>query len=258
MQIMIVGCGEMGSALAEGLAKTPGADFLFHDAHPEKAEELAKKLGGKAVKNTSNISDEAVLLLACKPDNIDSAATFLKDLPACKFLGSVLAGVKTATLKKHFPRLTPVRLMPNLAVRYGEGVIAVAEDASLPTNDISTFLAPLGTVKWLPEKDIDAFTALAGSGPAFIYVIIEALVDAGIFMGLKQKDSTDIAAAMIKGSLTVLEKSGKSPSQLKTQVTSPGGTTIAGLRKMEEKNVRSALFETLIATYEKSKSMGKE
>jgi pyrroline-5-carboxylate reductase len=146
-------------------------------------------------------------------------------------------------------------MMPNLAIIYGEGVIGLSSDDSFPKSDkdkLSNAIESLGKLVWIPESKMDALTALAGSGPAFFLTMFEAMVESGIAMGFTAKETQSLIHQMVIGSLTLLEKTGKHPAELKWQITSPAGTTIAGLKKLEEQALRSAIINTFLATYERA------
>jgi len=170
---------------------------------------------------------------------------------------SILASVPIAKLKEAFPGKAVLRMMPNLAVRYGDGVVALAEDPDLlhMKHIIEENFSPLGLIKWIPEEKFDAITALTGSGPAFVFAMVQAMVEAGIAMGLSATEGYELVKQMMGGALTMLYESDDHPTELKWRVTSPGGVTIAGLRAFEERSVGSGIIETFLAAYEKSKNL---
>lgn len=256
--IRIIGAGKMGANIAHPLAKAHS--LSFYDKQIEKAQALAHEYNAAAVSSPfQGVSQETIVLLAIKPQDF---VTFLEVKAPSQFhsLISILTGVTLSTLESAFPSIPIFRMMPNLAVRSGEGVVALAtsqKTSSLLREEISHLFLPLGLVKWFPESQFDGVTSLTGSGPGFFFVLVEAMIDAGIAMGFSHEDAFDLAKQMIAGSLSIMKETGKLPGELKWQVTSPGGTTIAGLRKLEEKGVRSGLIETFLAAYERSKSLFK-
>jgi pyrroline-5-carboxylate reductase len=169
----------------------------------------------------------------------------------------LLSGTTLNTLESFFSPSRIVRMMPNLPLIYGEGVIALcADDRKAEDKDrLQKIFEVLGKVYWLPEEKMDALTALAGSGPAFFFVMVEAMIDSGIAMGFTAADSQKIVLQMLQGSLTLLEKTGKHPGELKWQVTSPQGTTIAGLKRLEELALRGGIINTFLATYERTRQL---
>jgi pyrroline-5-carboxylate reductase len=258
MKITIFGCGNIGKALAERLS--PHHTLFLYDHNYSKIEELEKNGFGKAVKKPKEALQQSdIVILAIKAQGIgDDTAVINGTDNAKQILLSLLPGIPISRLKKQFPSNTIIRMMPNLALTYGEGLIGLCaeDDVTNEFRDLCTRLCkPLGKTYWLPESKIDAFTSLAGSGPAFIFAMMESMVDAGITMGFSAKDSTELVIQMLRGSVTMVEKSGKHPGELKWQVASPAGTTISGLNKFEEQAVRSGIIKTFIAAYERAKEL---
>lgn len=258
MKIAIIGCGNMGKGLAKCLAQTN--QLYFYDYQVEKAEKLEQEGYGKAcreMKETLHFAEW--ILLAIKPQNLKEVVDQMgKELKHEQIIISLLAGTPIEILKHFFPSVTVVRMMPNLALIYGEGVIGLsAEDNLLKQHQeqlIKTFEL-LGKIYWLPESKIDALTALAGSGPAFFFVMIEAMIDAGILMGFTAQDAQGLVQQMLQGSLTLLEKTHQHPGELKWQIASPGGTTIAGLKRLEEQATRGHIINTFLAAYERAQQL---
>jgi pyrroline-5-carboxylate reductase len=140
-------------------------------------------------------------------------------------------------------------------------VIGLSADETIQEKDkerVTTTFASLGKICWLPENKIDGLSALTGSGPAFFFVMVEAMVDAGIAMGFAAKEAKGLVYQMLQGSLALLEKTDKHPGELKWQITSPQGTTIAGLQKLEELAVRGGIMNAFLATYDRAKKMSEE
>lgn len=257
MKIAIIGCGNMGGAIAKGLSKTN--QLFLYDRHIEKTEKLAHEGCGKACKGISEAVDAAeVIILAIKPQDISQLAKTLKDsLKNNQTVISLLAGVTIESLMQLFPGKSIIRMMPNLPIVCGEGVIGLSS-TQIKTEEKDSFsktFEALGKTYWIPEEKMDAFTSLSGSGPAFFYAMVEAMVDAGIAMGFTAKDSSDIVQSMLKSSLALLDKSQQHPGELKWKITSPGGTTIAGLRRLEESALRGAIMNVFLAAYERSKEL---
>lgn len=150
--------------------------------------------------------------------------------------------------------------MPNLAMCYGAGVIGIVDSPNLPLSlkdELEKLLAPLGWIYWLKESKIDALTSLTGSGPAFMLTLIEAMTEAGIAMGIQASDAQELILRMLQGCLTMMQKTGKHPGELKWQIASPNGTTMAGLRVLEREHVRSGLIETFLAAYQRAQEIAK-
>jgi pyrroline-5-carboxylate reductase len=258
MQIAIIGCGTMGSGLAQRLSET--CRLCFYDRNSEKAKKLEKAGYGKAYKGLKDaLQGSEWVILAIKPQNLKEASEAIrKELKKDQILVSILAGISTGALKGFFPGVKIVRMMPNLALIYGEGVIGLSSQENLSQKDqeaLTRAFEHLGKIYWLPESKIEGLAALAGSGPAFVFTLVEAMIDAGVAMGFAAKDARDLVCQMLQGSLTLLEKTEKHPGELKWQITSPQGTTIAGLRKLEESAVRGGIMNTFLAAYERSKEL---
>lgn len=256
--MIILGCGNMGTAFAKRLSINHEIGLFDRNFH--KAEKLATEYCGHAFANIKEALDWAdAIILAVKPQNLSAAAPLINDSAKDKqMLFSLLAGITLETLSHHFPRCQIVRLMPNLAVGHGDGLIGMATQKEVGQSEmdaLAKLFEPLGKVFWLPEEKFNAFIALGGSGPAFMFVLIEAMVDAGISMGLNVHEAQLIIHQMIKGSLTMLDETEKHPGKLKWEVASPGGTTIAGLKIMEEEAMRSSMIKTFWAAYTMAKEM---
>lgn len=250
-KITIIGCGNMGQALAKRLS--PTNELFFYDRNREKVEDLEKKGYGTACSNIIEaVCSSEIIILAIKPQNLKQVAELkLKDHQA---IVSLLAGTTIETLRKYFPTVQIVRMMPNLPLVYGEGVIGLSLD-NQDKEHWKKLFEPLGKIYWLAEEKIDALTALAGSGPAFFYSMVEAMVDAGIAMGFSASDAQDLVHQMLKGSLVLLEQTAKHPGELKWQIASPQGTTIAGLKRLEELALRGGIINTFLAAYDRSKTL---
>jgi pyrroline-5-carboxylate reductase len=260
MKIAIIGCGTMGSAFARHLAHKNSV--ILSDRDEIKAQDLAQEIGAIAQKNLDLTVREAdVVLLAVKPKDLSAIAKAMKSsFSEGKILISILAGVPLSVLKRSFPSVSVVRAMPNLALICGHGVIGLSEDDQLPEEirkTVGSLLNGLGLHVWMAEEKLEALTALSGSGIGFIFVMIEAMMEAGVYLGFTAHDSKEFVLQTMEGAIALMRKTGKHPAELKLNVSSPGGTTIEGLRVMEEKAVRSGIIHTMIACYEKAHQMMK-
>ncbi len=260
MHITIIGCGNMGNGLAKRLSSVNKLSLF--DRNFVKAEIIETAGYGKAFRTLSEaLFGSEMIILAIKPQNLKEAGDSIgKLMQKDQILVSLLAGTSMETLKHYFPHVRSVRMMPNLALIYGEGVIGLSCDENFSNEEresISKIFECLGKTYWFPESKIDALSALTGSAPAFIFVIIESMIDAGIAMGFSSIDAQNLVYQMLNGSLTLLQKSEKHPGELKWQITSPKGTTIAGLRTLEEHAVRAGIINTLLSTYERAIEINK-
>lgn len=258
MKISIIGCGNMGSGIATRLSETN--QLFLYDHSSEKTEILAKKGYGKAYQKIDEaLNQSEMIILAVKPDNIKEAGELIKNhLRNDQIIVSLITGITIETLQSYFPNVKVIRMMPNLAVIYGEGVVGLSSNEKLEKEEkdhLTKIFSPLGKIHWMPEEKINALTALAGSGPGFVFAIVEAMADSGIAMGFSSEDSKNLVCQMLRGSLTLLEQTGKHPGELKWQVTSPKGTTIAGLKKLEESAIRGGIMNTFLSAYERANEL---
>lgn len=255
MRVGVIGCGVMGSAIARRLA-AGGTELALLDHNKEKAKALAEELGGKFL---DNLADPDLLFIAVKPKDFPSLAESLT-LKKGMLVISIMAGISLETLKRGLPSAKVVRAMPNLALLSGESMTTLVEDPSLDKNkqkEVETLFGMMGKYLWIKEEEIDAATALAGSGPAFILGVIEGMVEAGISMGLRADVSLQLAMQTCLGSVALLEATNENPQSLRWMISSPGGTTIAGLGVFEELGVRFGMTKTILAAFEKAKRMEK-
>lgn len=251
----------MGGAIARRLS--PYASIFLFDRHPPKIQTMEKEGLGIACKDLGEALTRAdIVLLAVKPQNFEEIAPYLNTVMKPKqLLISLLTGTTLATLKSlvHKPKI--IRMMPNLALQCGEGVIGLSAEDSIDQktrSQANDLFNPLGKIYWLPESKMDALTALTGSGPAFMFVIFEAIIEAGILLGFNSKDSSELVLQMIKGSVAVVEESTKHPGEHKWQVTSPSGTTIAGIKQLEKGALRHTIMDVFLAAYERAIQLQKQ
>lgn len=247
MRIGIIGYGNMGRAFALGLKDH--YDIIVFDKDTSK-KELALQDGIGFSNSIEFLLDSVdLIILSIKPQDLAS----LKELNFNgKSLVSMLAGTSVSKLKEHIKDAYITRIMPNLAVIYKKGVIGFySEDAKKEV--IKSMLEHLGKVYELEEKYFDAFTAIGGSGPAFVASIVEAMRLSGIYMGLNKDLSYDLAVATIEGTLELLKAYNE--EELILKVSSPAGTTIEGIYNIEKTGLKGILMETFIRAYQKSKSL---
>lgn len=258
MRVGIIGCGVMGSALARTIVKNH--ELILYDHKQNHSEPLAREIGAKACfdLNTFSVGID-VVILATKPKQLVEVAEDLDPLLSRKtLLLSILAGTALETLQASFSNPTLFRLMPNLPLVCGKGMIGIVEESSQSLEDrgkVQDVLQGLGKVSWLPESLINAFTALTGSNPAFIYLIIEAMIEAGVSIGVKASEAQELILDTIEGSLELLRSSQESLQNLRWKIASPGGTTIAGLNELEAHKVRHGVIRGIQCAYEKANEM---
>lgn len=260
MKIGIIGCGHMGGGIAKRLADHH--EIFLYGRNQNKTEILAEQIKGKICKDAVDLLDKVeLIILAVKPKDLDNvvhqiSGKFSKE----QILVSVLSGTTLKTLSNAFKMTMVVRMMPNMAVVQGEGVIGFSGLDTLCEKDkekLTQLFLPLGLVRWFSESMMDGVTSLTGSGPAFVLVMIETMVDASIKMGFNAAEGQELVLQMIQGTLSMLRETQKHPAELKWQITSPGGTTIAGLNELEASGLRNAIIKTFVAAYEHSKAMSR-
>ncbi|MBS0629075.1 MAG: pyrroline-5-carboxylate reductase [Verrucomicrobia bacterium] len=248
MRIAIIGCGVMGSAFARQFAKK-GHELVLCDHFAQKGEALAKELRAKFQAAPINaVKGAEVVLLAIKPKDLGKIKVSLKG----KTVISILAGTTLETLKRRFAGAKIVRAMPNLALTQGEAVIALAGEK---IDEVDQLLKGMGLIFWTQEEKIDPITALAGSGPAFVIAIIEALTESGIELGLPAAEAQELVLQTIMGAVALVKAGKGHPGQIRWQISAPAGTTIAGLAAFEECGVRSGIRKTILATYKRAKEL---
>jgi pyrroline-5-carboxylate reductase len=244
----------MGGAIARHLSFKH--QVILYDHREEKAKGLAKELGAEYTLAITDLPPKAeIILLAVKPKDLKYVSQELL-LGQEHLLISVLAGTSLATLKTYFPEPEILRIMPNLGVICGQGVIGLVDELSSEWKKKAVGLFEgQGTLLWLPESQIDALTALTGSGPAFIAHFIEGMIEGGVQLGFTSEEAHDLVLQTLEGTLTLLRSLEMSPAMLKTRVASPGGTTMAGLKALEAQEVQKGIVAAFLAAYERALEM---
>ncbi|MGY1749121.1 pyrroline-5-carboxylate reductase [Modestobacter sp. SYSU DS0511] len=263
--LAVVGGGKIGEALLAGLVRQAGSGdgIRVVERSPERAAELTARYGVDALDLAEAAAQARVLLLAVKPQDLDALLGLLAPHVAADahLVVSVAAGVSTGRIEAALPAGTPVvRVMPNTPALVDAGMSVLsagahATDAHL--DEAESLLAPVGQVRRVPESQQDAVTALSGSGPAYFFYLVEAMIDAGILLGLPRSVAADLIVQTAYGSAVMLRDSGEHPVQLREAVTSPGGTTIAAIRELERHGVRAALIAAIEAAHDRSVELGR-
>lgn len=256
MKIAVIGTGNMGSAIARHLAKDH--QLILNNRTPEEAKKLSKEIGATFEPNAYKAIEQAEwVVLAIKPQDLNafvSSGTLAKG----KVIISILAAKSLEQLKSLFPGSTLIRCMPNLALSVNEGVLGFAEDSSLPQaliKKVHALFDELGLIVWLPEKQINALAALAGSGLGLAFQLIEAMIDGGVLIGLSAEKSRDLVLQTFVGAVAMIRQTKKHPAELKLQVASPGGITIEGLKVLKDKAVSGAIMSALEAIMKKNREI---
>ena len=264
-RVAFLGAGNMGEALIKGLAQAglvPTGSISASDPRADHLAQVAHRYGIRAVADNSALVSEAdVIILAVKPQIM---AAVLKQIASVvddgKLLISIAAGVSTRKLRDHLGKPARlIRVMPNTPALVLEGVTAVARAEGLKAGDLEAaqeLFAAVGKVVVLEESAMDAVTGLSGSGPAYVAIAIEALADGGVKMGLDRATAMTLAAQTVLGSARLLLETGVHPGQLKDMVSSPGGTTIAGIAGLEDGGFRRALIQAVERATLRSRELG--
>jgi pyrroline-5-carboxylate reductase len=265
LKIGFLGAGKMASALAKGFAAAKIASskqIIASDVMEPARTAFAKDVGGAATDSNLEVLKFAnVLILAVKPDQVASVLAEIKPLWTDKhLLISIAAGVTLAKLESALPlKARVIRVMPNTPALVGAGAAGYALGSHANGEDgelAQKLLGAVGIAFAVKESLLDAVTGLSGSGPAYVFQIIEALSDGGVAAGLPRDVATRLAAQTLFGAAKMVLETGMHPGALKDMVTSPGGTTIEGLHEMEKGKVRGALINAVRAATEKSKKLG--
>lgn len=259
MKFGFIGVGNMAKAIISGLVKkdVAGKDILVHSAHPQNYETFAKQHGLTAVSDNTAVAQQAdVIILAVKPTVIKRVAEEIQPvLTEEKLVVSIASGVSLADLQAVLGTAQPIlRVMPNVNVGIAQGMTAVKATGDLnaaPYQAGVELFARIGKTMEVAENDFPIFAALAGSAPAYAYLFIDALSRAGVKYGLTKANATKIAAQMVQGSAQMVLNSDEVPYALIDKVSSPGGTTVAGLLAMEEAGFSPAVVKGIDATVAK-------
>lgn len=261
-RIGLVGCGNMGSALASGALDaglSPQA-LLVYDIDADRAAKLAA-LGATAVDDPRGLVERCdIVVLAVKPQSLRDALPPIAELfgPA-KLLISILAGVRTAALEEMLPPGTPVvRAMPNTPALVRMGFTALCKGSRATEDHVAQareLFSCVGEVFMFDEDDMDAVTAVSGSGPAYVFYLIETLAEAGVRVGLPQEIADRMALATVRGAAELQARTGESAAELRRRVTSPGGTTEAALAVLAERGWAKALVDAVAAARRRSREL---
>lgn len=251
--IGFLGAGAMGEALIRGILQAglvqPG-QIKVYDIRTSRLNELEEHYGLETVSGREELMAVAdIIILAIKPQNLAEALTGLS-ATRDKLIISIVAGVSLSRLAEFLGDVPMVRVVPNTPALVGEGVSALAASARVDKDALEKALAifrSVGAAMVLPEEQLNAVTGLSGSGPAYVYMIIEALADGGVRQGLARPVALELAARTLLGSARMVLATGEHPGVLKDKVTSPAGTTIAGLAVLEDRGVRGALIRAVEA-----------
>jgi pyrroline-5-carboxylate reductase len=255
-RLVVMGGGRMGEALVSGLVSAGWDGIVVVEKLAGRRDELAGRWAGVTVAEEPAACEGAVV--AVKPADVSSACAGLVAAGVGRVL-SIAAGVTLGRLEEWLPSVPVVRAMPNTPALVGEGAAAIAAGRGATDDDLAWaegVLGAVGIVVRVPESLLDAVTGLSGSGPAYVFLVAEALIDAGVLVGLPREVSAQLTVQTLLGAARLLASSDDGPEVLRAAVTSPGGTTAAGLRVLEQQAVRAAFLEAVAAATERSRQLG--
>lgn len=258
MTLGVIGAGNMAQALIAGIIKSyslNNENIIVSNYNKVKADKLSQEYGVMVGDNAEVIKKSDVILLAVKPYALLDTLKLYQDKLSDKILVSVAAGIKISDMQSINSKLKIIRAMPNTPVQICQGVFAYVYGSNISDSDKNKFInifSKLGMFIEIDESKIDAVSSLTGCSPAYIYMIIEAMSDAGVKMGLSRELALSLSAMAVNGSGGMVYHTGTHPAVLKDKVTSPAGTTIEGLAELELKGVRGAVISALYKAYEKT------
>lgn len=262
MKIACIGTGAMGGAIMRAVCKKRNAgDVTVTDKNTEAGKKFAAETGAVFAKtNGDAIKDADFIFIAVKPQFLQNVFDDIKDTIAPEqIVISMAAGVKIEKLEQLAPNVRFIRMMPNVCAQIGEAMTAVTKSTRISQDEFENaklILSAAGKVEEVAEKLMDCVTAVSGSGPAFVFMFIEALADAAVKCGMPRAQAYTYAAQTVKGSASLVLETKAHPAVLKDSVCSPAGTTIDGIAALEENGFRNAVIQAVQAAYEKSIALG--
>src|ERR671921_2342158 len=260
--VAILGAGVMGETLLSGLLRAGRTteSLLVGEKRPERAEELRERYGVEVVANRDAARKADTVVVVVKPQDMsDLLGEIATELRPGQLVVSLAAGITTAFIESHLPDgVAVVRVMPNTPALVDEGMAAISQGSHCDEEHLAeaeSLLAATGRVVRVPERQQDAVTAISGSGPAYLFFVVEAMIEAGVHLGLPRTTSTELVVQTVVGSAKLLRETGEHPTVLREQVTSPGGTTAAAVRQLEDHKVRAAFLTALEAARDRSRAL---
>jgi pyrroline-5-carboxylate reductase len=261
-RVAILGAGVMGETLLSGLIRAGRAPetLLVGEKRPHRAAELSEKYAVQVVGNREAAAAAETVVVVVKPqdmgDLLDDIAT---ELRPGQLVVSLAAGITTAYIESRLPAgVAVVRVMPNTPALVDEGMAAISPGSHCDEAHLAMaegMLAAVGRVVQVPESQQDAITAISGSGPAYLFFVVEAMIEAGVHLGLPRPTATELVVQTVVGSAKLLRETGEHPTVLREQVTSPGGTTAAAVRELEDHKVRAAFLTAMEAARDRSRAL---
>ena len=260
--VAIIGAGVMGETLVSGLLRAGRRpeELLVAERRSERATELRERYGVEVVSNAVAADKADTVLLVVKPQDMTEVLQELAPhLGPQTLVVSLAAGITTASIESHLDAGVPVvRVMPNTPALVDEGMSAISRGSHCDEAHLleaEALLSAVGRVLRVPEKQQDAVTAISGSGPAYIFFVVESMIEAGVHLGLPRSTSSELVVQTVVGSAKLLRETGEHPTVLREQVTSPGGTTAAAVRELEDHKVRAAFLSAMEAARDRSRAL---
>ena len=257
--VAIFGAGVMGETLLSGLIRSgrDAGELVITERRPERAAELSDKYGVRALENAEAADLADTIVLVVKPQDMGTLLDEIADrVRPGNVVVSLAAGITTAYLESRLPEgSSVVRVMPNTPALVDQGMAALSPGKHCTDEHLEeagALLRSCGKVVQVPEKLQDAVTAISGSGPAYIFYVVEAMIEAGVVLGVPRATSTDLVVQTLYGAATMIKETGQHPTVLREQVTSPGGTTAAALRQLDDHKVRAAFITAIEAAAARS------
>jgi pyrroline-5-carboxylate reductase len=262
-QTALIGAGAMGEAILSGLLRAGSTpeDLVVVEKRAERGAELTERYAVTVVDDLASAAHADTVLLVVKPQDMGSVLDGLAPhLRTGQLLVSLAAGITTAFVESRVPEgVAVVRVMPNTPALVGEGMSALSPGSACSAEQLAEaerLLTSAGRVVTVPESQQDAVTAVSGSGPAYVFYVAEAMIEAGVHLGLPRDVARELAVQTLLGASTMLRETGTHPSLLREQVTSPGGTTAAALRTLDDRGVRAAFLAALETARDRSRELG--
>ena len=264
-QTAILGAGVMGETLLSGLVRAGRRvdNLLVGEKRPERARELEERYGVATTSNVEAARKADTVAIVVKPQDMnDLLEEIAPVLRPGQLLVSLAAGITTGFIESRVPDgVAVVRVMPNTPALVDEGMAAIAPGSHCDDEHLTIaedLMASTGKVMRIPERQMDAVTAISGSGPAYLFFVVESMIEAGVHLGLPKATATELVVQTVVGSAHMLRETGTHPVVLREQVTSPGGTTAAALRELEIHKVRAAFLAAIEAARDRSRALSGE
>ena len=260
--VAILGAGVMGESLLSGLVRAgrETSTLLVGEKRLQRATELEEKYGVRVVENRAAAAEADTVVIVVKPQDMADLLTDIAPvLRSGQLLVSLAAGVTTSFIETHVPEgVAVVRVMPNTPALVDEGMAAISPGTHCDDDHLAraeALLSATSKVLRVPENQQDAVTAISGSGPAYLFFVVEAMIEAGVHLGLPRPTATELVVQTVVGSAKLLRETGEHPTVLREQVTSPGGTTAAAVRQLEDHKVRAAFLTAMEAARDRSRDL---